>query len=242
MAIADAPQTAQLDADGLDRGVGFIGLLWASETSIIGSGWLFGALGAALIAGPSAILGWVLGSVIILVLALVHAELGGMFPVSGGTSRFPHYAFGSFAGATFGWMSYLQAAAVAPIEVLAAIEYFSTVHFARHWYNGTKLTGAGIVVAIILMALFTFVNLVGVRWLARVNNSLTWWKVLVPVLTIIVFIGWKFHGSNFHNGGGFFVQGAAVKSILLAMPGGIIFSLLGFEQAVQLGGEARNPK
>ena len=49
----------------------------------------------------------------------MHAELGGLFPVSGGTSRFPHYAFGSFAGATFGWASYLQAASVAPIEVLA---------------------------------------------------------------------------------------------------------------------------
>src|ERR1700678_2664752 len=115
-----------LDAEGLDRGVGFLGLLWASETSIIGSGWLFGALTAATIAGPSAIFGWVLGSVIILILALVHAELGGLFPVSGGTSRFPHYAFGSFAGATFGWASYLQAASVAPIEVLAAIQYLSS--------------------------------------------------------------------------------------------------------------------
>ena len=46
------PEHAQLDAEGLDRGVSFIGLLWASETSIIGSGWLFGALGAAVIAGP----------------------------------------------------------------------------------------------------------------------------------------------------------------------------------------------
>ncbi|HTU31306.1 MAG TPA: amino acid permease, partial [Solirubrobacteraceae bacterium] len=118
LATPAAPQT-DLNSDGLERGVGFLGLLWASETSIIGSGWLFGALGAATIAGPSAILGWVLGSIIILVLALVHAELAGLFPVSGGTSRFPHYAFGSFAGATFGWASYLQAATVAPIEVLA---------------------------------------------------------------------------------------------------------------------------
>src|SRR5579875_1037265 len=117
--VMEAPTSPELDAEGLDRGVGFLGLLWASETSIIGSGWLFGALGAAVLAGPSAILGWVLGSVIILILALVHAELGGLFPVSGGTSRFPHYAFGSFAGATFGWASYLQAATVAPIEVLA---------------------------------------------------------------------------------------------------------------------------
>src|ERR1700735_4883144 len=79
-------RAAVLGAECLGRGVRFLGLLWASEASIIGSGWLFGALGAALIAGPSAILGWVLGSVIILVLALVHAELGGLFPVSGGTS------------------------------------------------------------------------------------------------------------------------------------------------------------
>jgi amino acid transporter len=239
--LGQQEQTAQLDSEGMDRGISFLGLTWASEASIIGSGWLFGALTAVTIAGPSAIIAWVVATIIVGVLALVHAELGGLFPVSGGTSRFPHYAFGSFAGMTFGWMAYLQAAAVAPIEVLAAIEYFSTVHFARHWYNGTKLTGTGIIVAIILMGLFTFVNLVGVRWLARVNNSLTWWKVLIPVLTIIVFIGFKFHGSNFSHGGGFFVKGAAVKSILLAMPGGIIFSLLGFEQAVQLGGEARNP-
>src|SRR3984957_19660659 len=239
--LGQQEQQATLDSEGMDRGISFLGLTWASEASLIGSGWLFGALTAVTIAGPSAIIAWVVASIIVGVLPLVHAELGGMFPVSGGTSRFPHYAFGSFAGATFGWMSYLQAAAVAPIEVLAAIEDFSTVHFSRRWYNGTKVTGTGIVVAVILMGLFTFVNLVGVRWLARVNNSLTWWKVLVPILTIIVFIGWKFHGSNFSHGGGFFVHGAAVKSILLAMPGGIIFSLLGFEQAVQLGGEARNP-
>src|SRR5580698_8480540 len=111
-----APSEAALDADGLDRGVGFVGLLWASEGSIIGSGWLFGALGASAIAGPSAIIAWVIASVIVIVLALVHAELGGLFPVSGGSSRFPHYAFGSFAGAIFGWFSYIQAATVAPIE------------------------------------------------------------------------------------------------------------------------------
>ena len=57
----------------------------------------------------------------------MHAELGGLFPVSGGTSRFPHYAFGSLAGATFGWFAYIQAATVAPIEVLAAIQYASSL-------------------------------------------------------------------------------------------------------------------
>jgi amino acid transporter len=241
---------AVLDAEGLDRGVGFIGLLWASETSIIGSGWLFGALGAAVLAGPSAILGWVLGSVIILVLALVHAELGGLFPVTGGTSRFPHYAFGSFAGATFGWASYLQAASVAPIEVLAAIQYLSTAHWARHFFHATASAGAaggtlhgwGYLAAAILLLFFVVVNLFGIRYFARINNLITTWKVAIPVVTILILLIGHFHSSNFgHAAGGFFTSKDAFKNILLTLPAGIIFSLLGFEQAVQLGGESANP-
>src|SRR6516165_1210511 len=255
MADVATPQVQQppvvLDADGLERSVGFLGLLWASEGSIIGSGWLFGALVAATYAGPSALIGWVVASMIVILLALVHAELGGLFPVSGGTSRFPHYAFGSFAGATFGWASYLQAATVAPIEVLAAIQYLSTAHWARHFFhshvvNGlpaNTLSGSGIIAAVILMVIFVVFNRVGIRWLARANNGITWWKVAIPVLTIIVLLASNFHGSNFTSGGGFFVHGAAVKAILIAIPsGGIVFALLGFEQAVQLGGEAKNPK
>ncbi len=249
MAEVTAPQRPQdpnLDAEGLDRGVGFLGLLWASETSIIGSGWLFGALGAVVLAGPAAIFGWVLGTIIMMLLALVHAELGGLFPVSGGTSRFPHYSFGSFAGATFGWASYLQAASVAPIEVLAAIQYLSTSHWARNFYTahtigpGT-LSNAGILAAVILMVIFVLLNLVGIRFLARINNYITTWKVAIPIITILVLLIGHFHASNFGKaGGGFFVH-SPVKAILLTLPAGIVFSLLGFEQAVQLGGESANP-
>jgi hypothetical protein len=52
-----------------------IGATWSSETSIIGSGWLFGALFAAQAAGPAAIAGWLIGGIAIVILALVHAEL-----------------------------------------------------------------------------------------------------------------------------------------------------------------------
>src|SRR5579875_573643 len=227
--VMEAPTSPKLDAEGLDRGVGFLGLLWASETSIIG---------------------WVLGSVIILVLALVHAELGGLFPVSGGTSRFPHYAFGSFAGATFGWASYLQAATVAPIEVLAAIQYLSTAHWARNFFisnaaaggAGGTLHGWGYLAAAIMLVFFVVVNIVGIRMFARINNLITSWKILIPLITIFVLLIGHFHSANLGSaGGGFFVHSGALKSILLTLPAGIIFSLLGFEQAVQLGGESANP-
>src|ERR1700674_5749354 len=153
VATPPGPGTAEanLDAEGMSSDVGLLGLMWASEGSIIGSGWLFGALTATSIAGPSALIAWVIASVIVIILALVHAELGGLFPVTGGTSRFPHYAFGSFAGATFGWFAYIQAASVAPIEVLAAITYASSWSFGSGWVksNGT-LTGSGIGIAVAL--------------------------------------------------------------------------------------------
>src|SRR6476646_3064059 len=149
----EKPPGNQRRSVSLKREVGMIGLIWASVGSIIGSGWLFGAQKGLMAAGPAAIISWIIGSVMIMVLALIHAELGGMYPVSGGTARFPHYAFGGAAGASFGWFSWLQAATVAPIEVSAMIEYAGHYSWADGWLktNGT-LTTTGLIVAIILMA------------------------------------------------------------------------------------------
>jgi hypothetical protein len=42
MATTSVARDPILEAEGLKRDVGLLGLLWASEGSIIGSGWLFG--------------------------------------------------------------------------------------------------------------------------------------------------------------------------------------------------------
>jgi len=239
---APAPQSSR----GLRREIGFIGLLWASAGSIIGSGWLFGAQKALVAAGPAAIISWGIGAVAIFLLALTHAELGGMWPVAGGTARFPHYAFGGAAGASFGWFSWLQAATVAPIEVLAMITYGQHYSFASGWMKTTSsgtsvLTASGIVAAVILMAIFTSINFLGIRKLAHTNSAATWWKVGVPLLTIFVLGIVNFHASNFTAADGFNPFGA--KGVLAAVStSGIIFALLGFEQADQLAGESARPK
>jgi amino acid transporter len=227
----------------LAREIGLIGLLWASMGSIIGSGWLFGAQKGLVAAGPAAIISWVIGGACILVLALVHAELGAMYPLSGGSARFPHYAFGGIAGAGFGWFSWLQAVTVAPIEVSAMILYLGHYSFAKDWLRPDEtLTHTGLVAAVILMALLASVNYLGVKALAATNSVMTWWKVGVPLATIfIVAILGGFHTSNFTAANGFNPGG--LKGILLAIPSaGIIFSYLGFEQADQLAGESKNPK
>ncbi len=236
-----APDTGR-DSSTLRRDVGLIGLMWASVGSIIGSGWLLGAERAVTTAGPAAIISWVIGAVAIVLLALVHAELGGMFPVAGGTARYPHYAFGGLAGMSFGWFSWLQAATVAPIEVEAMIGYAGHWKFAQsflHADNGT-LTVSGFLVAVLLMAVFVAVNFFGIRVLAHTNSIATWWKIAVPLVAIFVMAITHFHGSNFTSHG-FAPFGA--KGVLSAISSsGIIFALLGFEQAIQLAGESRNPK
>ena len=244
MAVA-ATETRPADV-GLKREMGLIGATWASETSIIGSGWLFGSYFAAQAIGSVAILCWIIAGIAVIFLALVHAELGGMYPVSGGTARFPHFAFGSIAGISFGFFSFLQAVTVAPIECYAVMQYgqywFQSSSFTIFDTTTGKITTLGFILTIILMAIFTAINFLAMRLFNLVNSGITWWKVAIPVLAIIVLLT-QFHSSNFSSGGGFIPTGVTWQKIFAAIPGaGIVFAYLGFEQADQLAGEIKNPQ
>lgn len=233
---------------GLRRSVGFYGLMFVSLGSIIGSGWLLGALNAAKVAGPASILSWILAASMLALLALAYAELGATYPVAGGAARFPYYSHGPIAGFMSGWASWLQAVFVAPIEVLAAITYVNSVGWVNLHFNMINkvgdsaglLNGTGLVVALVLMVLFTAINLAGAKFLSDSNVIVVIWKTAVPVLAVAVVAWLQFNPANFHAGGGFMPFG--FHGVFAALTGGVVFALQGFEQAVQLAGEARNPK
>jgi amino acid transporter len=233
---------------GLRRSVGFYGLMFISLGSIIGSGWLLGALNAAKVAGPASILSWVLAACMLALLALTYAELGATYPVAGGSARFPYYSHGPIAGFTAGWVSWLQAVFIAPIEVLAVITYVNSVGWVNQHFNMINKVGenaglldrAGLVVAVVLMVLFTAINLAGAKFLSDSNVIIVIWKTAVPVLAIAVVAALQFKPANFHAGGGFIPFG--FHGVFAALTGGVVFALQGFEQAVQLAGEARNPR
>ena len=235
-------------ATGLRRSVGFYGLMFVSLGSIIGSGWLLGALNAAKVAGPASILSWLLAAGMLSLLALVYAELGATYPVTGGAARFPYYSHGPITGFTAGWAAWLQSVFVTPIEVLAVITYVNSIgwvntHFnmlTKFGNNAGLLNGSGLTVAIVLMLLFTSVNLAGAKFLSDSNVIVVMWKTAVPLLAIAVVAALRFNGENFHAGGGFMPFG--FHGVFAALTGGVVFALQGFEQAVQLAGEARNPK
>ena len=224
--------------------MGGLGLLFTSVGSIIGSGWLFGALYAAQIAGPAAIFSWLIGGVMILIIALVYAELATMFPVSGGVVRFPHYAYGSLTSFAVGWFSWLHVVASPAIEVIATLQYATNY---IPWLSRTGpgdtvvLTTAGYGVAAGLLLLFSVINLLGVRMFARANNALVWWKLAIIAIVVIGFFIAAFHGGNFTEFGGFAPYGAHGMFSAIASAG-IVFSFLGFRQAIELAGESTNPQ
>jgi len=236
------------ESHGLRRSVGFYGLTFVSLGSIIGSGWLLGALNAAKVAGPASIISWILAACMLALLALTYAELGATYPVAGGAARFPYYSHGPIAGFTAGWAAWLQAVFIAPIEVLAVITYVNSVGWFNQHFNMLNATGSnagllngtGLVVAVILMLLFTTINLAGAKFLSDSNVVIVIWKTLVPVVAIVVVASLQFNTSNFHAGGGF--MPFKFHGVFAALTGGVVFALQGFEQAVQLAGEARNPK
>jgi amino acid transporter len=233
-------QSAQPAPARLRREVGLLPLFMVSAGSVIGSGWLLGTLNASTAAGPAAIISWVIGVVLLIGIALVYSELGSTYPISGSTARFTWIHAGTLGGFFCGTFSYLQAMAVAPIEVEASIGYINA-----QWWHGLigptgLLTGTGLIVAVAFMFLFTALNLIGIKYMARTNTVAMYWKILVPVATIVLIMSQRFHFSNFTAGGGFMPFG--FKGVFIAIPLGIVFALEGFEQAAQLAGEARNPR
>ncbi|OHV32666.1 amino acid transporter [Pseudofrankia sp. EUN1h] len=218
--------------------LGLLGLTFVSLGSIIGSGWLLGALTAARVAGPASLVAWVLAGILIIGLALVHAELGAAYPVAGGSARYTQLALGPLAGFVAGWLAWIQAVALAPIEAEAALSYLNNVWPGLVKPDGT-LSGKGLALGAGALGLFTVINVLGVRRLADTNAVTVVWKFLIPVLTVGTLLAVAFTPGNFHAGGGFAPFGA--HGIFAALPAGVVFALQGFEQAIQMGGEARDP-
>lgn len=234
---------------GLRREARIISLLFVSTTSMIGSGWLFGALHAAKIAGPLSLWSWIIGGIIIMLIALCFAELAALFPRAGALVHMSHASHGDGLGRIWGWMLFLSYIAVPPVEAESIVTYANNLypHLLQAGNSGV-LTPLGFLACAVLVGVFALLNLLAIRWLLAINNTITWWKIAIPLLTaiILIFAGmhqmgplWQAHGSS--------VWHAASNSydpngLFIALPAaGIVFSYLGFRTAIDLGGESANP-
>jgi len=231
------------------REIGPVALMFTGLGSIIGSGWLFGAWRAAQLAGPGAIYAWIIGAVAILFIALTYAELGAMFPESGGAVRYGHYSHGSLVGFIAGWAAWIAIVSVIPVEAEASVQYMSSWPWAWaqalyvHAANGQgELGAAGLSIAAVLIVGYFLLNFWSVKVFANANSAITFFKLVVPAGTAVALMCTDFHRQNFQLGihGGAYVANPA--SILTAVAtSGIVFSFNGFQSPVNLAGEAHDP-
>jgi amino acid transporter len=231
------------------REVGSIALLFTGLSSIIGSGWLFGAWRVAGVAGSSAVWAWVLGAAIMITIALSYAELGAMFPESGGMVRYGHYSHGSLVGFIAAWANWIPAVSTLPVEAEASVQYMASWPWAwaQHLYvhlpdGHGELTTAGLAIAAGLVIVYFLLNFWSVKLFVRSNTAIASFKLVVPAMTGLALIAAGFHSENFALGAHTESNSTDFAAVLTAVAtAGIVFSLNGFQIPVNLAGEARNP-
>ncbi|AJW61847.1 Aromatic amino acid transport protein AroP [Elizabethkingia miricola] len=212
----------------------------------IGTGLFLGIGMAAVLAGPSVILGYAVAGFIAF---LIMRQLGEMVveePVSGSFSHFANKYWGSFAGFSSGWNYWLLYILVSMSELTAVGTYIN------FWWPEIPLWVSSLFFFFVINAL----NLASVK----VYGEAEFWFSIIKVVAIIAMIlfgsyllisgtgGENASVSNLWNNGGFFPKGWISTSSsggfqgLLAAMALIMFSFGGLELVGITAAEAENPE
>lgn len=226
----------------LPKSVSTLTLLSSAVAGIIGSGWLLSPLVCAKMVGPAAILTWIIGGLMMMIVASTFVILTRTIPITGGTVRFFQMTHGHFASFGFSWIAWLAWVAVAPIEILAIIQYATNYIPNLMTHDASPvLTHLGLCVAVAGVMSIAMINAMGMTTYRRLNHFILAFKLIVPITAVILLLTTQFHAHNFVAAGGFMPHG--VKSIFIALPlAGVIYSFIGFNPVVQLAAESVNPK
>ena len=195
-----APAVAAPPDEGLVRALGLGSAVLFVLGSVIGSGIFLttGNMAAALPSPSLLIAAWIAGGVIALSGGLTYAEMGAMYPNSGGVYVYLREAFGPLIAFLYGWAALLVffSGGIAAVAVGFAdyVSYFvpalSTTRIV--WSAATPIglwtVSAAQIVAVMSIAALAAINYVGVRTGNLVNVILTIAKVsglaALPILAL----------------------------------------------------------
>ncbi|HST09501.1 MAG TPA: amino acid permease [Terriglobales bacterium] len=242
---------------GLIRGLSLMDSVLLLAGGIIGSS-IF--LTAKDIAGPLPhpalfFLVWVIGAAISMCAAFAFAELGSMFPDSGGQYIYLREAFGDLIAFLYGWMLF----AVANGGTIAALSVASAAYlgaiFPAISDQHVILSAAGItltrvhVVALASVVIVTWINVIGLRRGAVLQNVATWAKfVAMGAFVILGFAVGKGHWSHFTQHGGSapgIAMGMTASQLASALGIGLIAVFWAYDGWVYItwvAGEVQEPR
>jgi APA family basic amino acid/polyamine antiporter len=195
MSFSSVSPVAKAEAQpSLVRGLSLFDSVLLLVSGIIGSS-IF--LTAKDIAGPLPhptlfLLVWVLGGVISLFACFAFAELGSMFPDSGGQYVYLREAYGDLPAFLYGWMLFavanggtIAALSVAAAAYLGQIFPLISAEHAVLSLAGVTLTRAHIA-GLFMIMIMTYVNVVGLRWGALLQNASTGLKFAAMAAFVIL--------------------------------------------------------
>jgi APA family basic amino acid/polyamine antiporter len=238
----------------LVRGLSLLDSVLLLVSGIIGSS-IF--LTAKDIAGPLPqpmlfLLVWVIGGVISLFGCVAFAELGSMFPESGGQYVYLREAYGDLVAFLYGWMLF----AVANGGSIAALTVASAAYTGQVFpivsQEHVVLSLAGITItrahlfALLLIALVTYVNVVGLRWGTLLQNLSTWTKfAAMATFVVLGFAIGKGDWSHFRSHGVGLTMGLHPAQLISAMGVALIAVFWAYDGWVYItwvAGEVKEPR
>jgi APA family basic amino acid/polyamine antiporter len=195
---------------------------------------------------------WVIGAVVSLFACFAFAELGTMFPDSGGQYVYLRQAFGDLVAFLYGWMLF----AVANGGTIAALAVASATYAGRIFpavgQEHIIFSALGInfsrahFLALMLIAILTGINIIGLRWGALLNNLSTWTKYLA--MTAFVVLGFaigKGSWSNFSShemGLSTRLSSGQLASAMGVALIAVFFAYDGWVYVTWVSGEIKNPR
>jgi basic amino acid/polyamine antiporter, APA family len=195
---------------------------------------------------------WVLGALISLCACFAFAELGSMFPDSGGQYIYLREAYGDLVAFLYGWMLFAVAngGTIAALSVAAAAYVGQIVPFVSQAHVMFTLFGVAFTRAhlfgLVLIVILTFVNVVGLRWGAMLQNVSTWTKfTAMAAFVVLGFAIGKGNWSNFHAHGASLTLGLGPAGLISALGVGLIAVFWAYDGWVYItwvAGEVKEPR
>jgi APA family basic amino acid/polyamine antiporter len=238
----------------LIRGLSLLDSVLLLVSGVIGSS-IF--LTAKDIAGPLPnpvlfLLVWVLGGVISLFACAAFAELGSMFPDSGGQYVYLREAYGDLIAFLYGWMLFAVAngGTIAALSVASAAYMGQIVPVISQQHVVFSVAGMVFtrahVVGLMLIVILTLVNIFGLRWGALLQNVSTWTKyVAMASFVVLGFAIGKGDWSHFSPHGMGLTMGLSPGQLISAMGVGLIAVFWAYDGWVYItwvAGEVKEPR
>src|SRR5580704_4319935 len=250
------PDAATADeSPSLVRGLSLLDSVLLLVSGIIGSS-IF--LTAKDIAGPLPnptlfFLVWVLGGLISLCACVAFAELGSMFPDSGGQYIYLREAYGDLVAFLYGWMLFAVAngGTIAALSVASAAYMGNIVPAISQEHVIFSLAGMPFTrahaVGLALIAILTYVNVFGLRWGALLQNVSTWTKfTAMAIFVVLGFAVGKGRWSNFSaQAPGGLTMGLSPGQLISAFGVGLIAVFWAYDGWVYItwvAGEVKDPR